>query len=69
MAFHVVLLFSGTGGAKCTYITSSSKQTGSSDQPIPITFSKNENGIYVKKKAYLANFERIFEKFQSAAML
>ncbi len=65
----MVPLFSGNVGAKCTYTTSNFKQTGSSDQPFPTTFSKNENGIYVQKVAFLANFERIFEKFQSAAKL
>ncbi len=65
----MVLLFSGNVGAKCTYITSNFKQNGSSDQPFLITFSKNENGIYVKKVVFLATFESIFEKFQSAAKL
>ncbi len=65
----MVLLFSGNVGAKCTYITSNFMQTGSSDQPFLITFSKNEKGINVKKVAFLAIFERIFEKLQSAAKL
>ncbi len=49
IAFHVVLLFSGNVGAKCIYITS--KITSY------ITFSKNENGIYVQRVAVHANFE------------
>ncbi len=28
---------------------------------------KKKNNIYVQKVAFLANFERIFEKFQSVA--
>ncbi len=49
--FQVVLFFVGNVGAKCTYITSTIRQNGSSDQPFPITFSKNENDIYVQKVA------------------
>ncbi len=60
----MVLFFVGNVGAKCTYITSNYRQNGSSDQPFPITFSKNENGIYVLKLAFLANLERIFEKLK-----
>ncbi len=44
-------------------------QNGSSDQPFPIIFSKNKNDMYVQKVAFLANFEKIFEKFQSVAKL
>ncbi len=51
--------------SKCTYITSNFRQNGSSDQPFTITFSKNENGIYFQREAFLDNFERIFEKLQS----
>ncbi len=39
ITFHVVLIFSGSVGAKCTYIASNFKQTGSSGQPFPITLS------------------------------
>ncbi len=38
-------------------------------QPFPITFSKNENDIYVQKVTFLYDFEKIFEKFQSVAKL
>ncbi len=44
-------------------------QNGPSDQPFPITFSKNNNGIYAQKAAFLENFEKIFEKVQTVAKL
>ncbi len=69
MAFQVVLFLVGNVGAQCTYITSHVRHNGSSDQPFPITLSKNENDIYVQKVAFVANFERIFEKFHSVAKL
>ncbi len=67
--FKWCYFFVGNVGLKCTYITSNFRQNGSSDQPFSITFSKNENGIYVQKGTFLDNFERLFEKFQSAAKL
>ncbi len=61
--------FVGNVGAKCTYITSNLRQNWSSDQPFLITFSKNEDDIYVQKVAFLDNFKRVFEKFLSVAKL
>ncbi len=67
IAFHVVLFVDGNVGAKYIYITSNPRQNRTSDQAFPITFSRNKNGIYVQKVVFPADFERIFEKFQSAA--
>ncbi len=69
ITFQVVLFLVGNVGAKCPHITSHFRHNESSDQPFPITFSKNGKDIYIQKVVFLANFERIFEKFQSVAKL
>ncbi len=65
----MVPFYGGNVGLKSAFITSNLRQNGSSDPPFPATFSKNENGIYVQKGAFLDNFESIFEKFKSVAKL
>ncbi len=57
ITFQVVLFLVGNVGAPCTYKTSNYRPNGSSDQPFPITLSKNENDIYVQKVAFLANLK------------
>ncbi len=52
-----------------TYLSPNFWQNRSSDQPLPIIFSKKENYVYVQKLVFLDNLERIFEKFQSVAKL
>ncbi len=47
-------------GENCTYITSNFRQNGSSDQPFPIIFSKNENDIYVQKVVFAQTLEGFF---------